>query len=70
MTIQSLLPMMIGAVIVLLGAVLLGGLVRRYRREIGIGEKEREKTPDTAFVINAFHEVTKQLKERKKSSNA
>ncbi len=66
MTIQTLLTMLIGVMIILLGAAMIGGLVRRYRRELGIGEKERPKTPDTAFVINAFHEVTKQLKENEK----
>lgn len=43
-----------------------GGLMRRYRREVGTGTDEREKTPEVAFVINAFHEVTKQLKEKEK----
>ncbi len=66
MTIHSLLPVMVGILIVLFGAVVISGLVRRYRRELGIGGKEREKTPDTAFVINAFHEVTKQLKEKER----
>ena len=55
-----------GLFIVLFGAVLFWGMVRRYRRELGIHKEEREKTPDTAFIINAFHDVTKQLKEKEK----
>jgi len=66
MTIPSILTLLIGVTIILFGAALLGVIVRRYRRELGLGEKEREKTPDTHFVINAFHEVTKQLKEKEK----
>ncbi len=56
----------LGFLILLLGAVLIGGLVLRYRREVGIHREEREKTPDTAFIINAFHDVTRQLKEKER----
>jgi two-component system sensor histidine kinase AtoS len=64
MTAPALPILLLGALIVLFGGGVLWGLIRRYRRELGIGKEEREKTPDTAFVINAFHEVTKQLKDR------
>jgi len=64
MTASALSIVLLGALIVLFGGGLLWGLIRRYRRELGIGKEERGKTPDTAFVINAFHEVTKQLKDR------
>ncbi len=66
MRIQNILIMLIAVMIVLLAAAILGMIVKRYRRDLGIGEKEREKTPDTAFVINAFQEITKQLKEKEK----
>ncbi len=66
MTIQSLMAVFIGVLIVLLGFSLLGSLAKRYRRQIGIGGTERENTPETAFVISAFQEVTRQLKEKEK----
>jgi signal transduction histidine kinase len=50
----------------LIGAGLLWTTARLYRRELGLQTEERERTPQTAFVINAFHEVTKQLKEKEK----
>lgn len=56
----------LGVLIVVFGVLLFGGLMRRYRREVGTRPQEREKTPEVAFVINAFHEVTKQLKEKEK----
>jgi PAS domain S-box-containing protein len=39
---------------------------RRYRRQLGVEKETREKSGETAFIINAFHEVTKQLKEKEK----
>ncbi len=52
--------------IVAIGTIILWGIARRYRRELGIAPVEREKTNDTSFIINAFQEVTKQLKENEK----
>ncbi len=66
MTMHPFSILAFGFLIVLFGSALLWGMVRRYRRELGINKEEREKTPDTAFMINAFHEVTKQLKEKEK----
>jgi PAS domain S-box-containing protein len=66
MTMHSFPILLLGIIIVLFGTALLRGATRRYRRELGIDKKEREKIPDTAFIINAFHEVTKQLKEKEK----
>lgn len=56
----------LGLLIVLFGSALLWSMARRYRRELGIHKEEREKTPNTAFIINAFYDVTKQLKEKEK----
>ena len=66
MTMHPFSILVLGFLIVLFGSVLLWGTVRRYRRELGIRKDEREKTPDTAFIINAFYDVTKQLKEKEK----
>ncbi len=64
MTIHSFPILLLGVLIVLFGAALLWGTMRRYRRELGVRKEEPEKTQETAFIINAFHEVTKQLKEK------
>ena len=48
------------------GAMVLWTVARRYRRELGLEKEEPEKTQETAFIINAFHQVTKQLKEKEK----
>jgi PAS domain S-box-containing protein len=66
MTMHPFSILVLGFLIVLFGSALLWGMVRRYRRELGIHREEREKTPDTAFIISAFHDVTKQLKEKEK----
>lgn len=55
-----------GGLIVAIGAMIVWGIARRYRRELGMLNGEREKTTDASFIINAFHEVTKQLKEKEK----
>ncbi len=66
MTIQHFFIVLLGVLIVLVGAALLWSITHRYRRELGIRKEEREQTTKTAFIINAFHEVTKQLKEKEK----
>ncbi|HAK58892.1 MAG TPA: hypothetical protein DCO77_00705 [Nitrospiraceae bacterium] len=55
-----------GLLIIIMGAALLWGSIRRYRSEVGIQKDKREKTESVGFVINAFHDVTKQLKEKEK----
>jgi PAS domain S-box-containing protein len=55
-----------GILILLFGAVLLWVAARRYRGLPGVGKEPEEKATETAFIINAFHEVTKQLKEKEK----
>jgi PAS domain S-box-containing protein len=66
MTMQSFSILLLGILIVITGAALLWSFARRYRRELGIQKEESEKATETAFIINAFHEVTKQLKEKEK----
>lgn len=62
-----LFPILLSAIVVLLiGAALIGGMVSRYRRQLGLQKEKQEKTTETAFIINAFHEVTKQLKDKEK----
>ncbi len=56
----------LGVLIVSLGLLLLIAVSRRFRKELGIKAEEKEKTQDVGFVINAFHEVTKQLKEKER----
>jgi len=55
-----------GILIFLFGAVVLWFAARRYRRQLGVDKETQEKSGETAFIINAFHEVTKQLKEKEK----
>ncbi len=55
-----------GLLIVLAAVLVLWSLTRRFRRELGMQEEEREKATDTTFIISAFQEVTKQLKEKEK----
>ena len=66
MTSQRLLILFPAALILLFAAYVLWGVVRRYRRELGMETREREKTTDTTFIINAFQNVTRQLKEKEK----
>src|SRR5512146_1946545 len=66
MTMQSFPMLLLGILIVIAGAALLWSVARRYRRELGIQKEESEKATETAFIINAFHDVTKQLKEKEK----
>jgi PAS domain S-box-containing protein len=63
MTMQPFSILLLGVFIVIAGAALLWSVSRRYRRELGTLKEDSEKATETAFIINAFHEVTKQLKE-------
>jgi PAS domain S-box-containing protein len=58
--------LLLGIVIVAIGSIILWGIARRYRRELGIRNVERDRTTDTSFIINAFQDVTRQLKEKEK----
>ncbi len=66
MTGHSIFIMVFGALILFSGALLIWSLAHRYRRRLGVEKEAREKTTETAFIISAFHEVTKQLKEKEK----
>jgi PAS domain S-box-containing protein len=57
---------LIGMLIVLSGGLMLWAAARRYRKELGLEKESREKAQETGFIISAFHEVTKQLKEKEK----
>lgn len=52
--------------VVISGILLLFYVSRRYRRALGIKTEKKEKTEEVGFVITAFHELTKQLKEKEK----
>jgi PAS domain S-box-containing protein len=66
MTSQPFIILLLGVMIVVIGSIILWSIARQYRRQLGIRTAEREKTSDTSFIINAFQEVTKQLKEKEK----
>ena len=66
MTSQTLLILLSVTLILVFAAYVLWSVVRSYRRELGMKTTEREKTTDTTFIINAFQNVTKQLKEKEK----
>jgi two-component system sensor histidine kinase AtoS len=64
---EKVLPIVIsGLLIVTVGSLIILGLMRRYRRELGDKQEEPEKTRDVSFVIGAFQDVTRQLKEKEK----
>lgn len=56
----------LGFIIVLLTILLLWVVMKRFRRQLGLQEAEKSKETDTTFIINAFHEVTRQLKEKER----
>src|SRR5512137_1688488 len=63
----SLFPILIaGMLVVAVGALVIWGIAQRYRRELGLRSEEQEKTQDVTFIINAFHDVTRQLKEKER----
>jgi len=66
MTTPYFLIMLPGILIVVTGMIVFWRIARRYRRELGTQASERERTTDTSFIINAFQDVTRQLKEKEK----
>jgi len=63
---QPLILIVLGFFIILVGGILIGGLVLRYRRQLGLKKEQQKKATETGFIIDAFHEVTKQLKDKEK----
>lgn len=51
---------------VALGLIIILATVRKYRRSAIQGGEEPSKTPDVSFIINAFQDVTRQLKEKER----
>ena len=66
MTATTYLLILIGFSILSLSSLVLWGMARRYRRVLGLGKEEQEKTQDISFIISAFQDVTRQLKEKEK----
>jgi len=66
MTIHSIAILMLGALVILIGAALVWGVGRRFRRDLGLHGEKPEKTQEVSFIINAFQDVTRQLKEKEK----
>ncbi len=64
--IAKLLPILLPAVVVAVGFLIILGMIRKYRKELGLSHAEQERTEDVSFIINAFHDVTRQLKEKEK----
>ncbi len=53
-------------VVVAAGMAALWSSVRKFRRELGLERERPEKTQDVSFIITAFQDVTRQLKEKEK----
>ncbi len=66
MTSPTLLILVPATLILIFAAYALWSVTRHFRRKLGIKAEEREKTTDTTFIINAFQDVTRQLKEKEK----
>jgi len=64
MTSSSLSIALLGLVIAASGLAIAWRMSRRFRQNLGIEKKERGKKEDVGFVIDAFHSVTKELKEK------
>jgi PAS domain S-box-containing protein len=63
----SVLPLLLPGLFILFAAALaLLMIARRYRKQLGLQGEEKKKESESAFIINAFHQVTKQLKEKEK----
>ncbi len=64
--IEKLLPILLPVAVVAAGLLIATTMVRKYRKALGLGPSEPERTPDVSFIINAFQDVTRQLKEKEK----
>ncbi len=64
---EKVLPIVIPGVLVLaIGSLIIWGMMRRYRRDLGLKQEEQERTQNVSFIIGAFQDVTRQLKEKEK----
>ena len=64
---EKVLPILIpGVLVVAVGSLIFWGMIRRYRRELGLKNEDPEKTQNVSFIIGAFQDVTRQLKEKEK----
>ncbi|MEK6743885.1 MAG: ATP-binding protein [Nitrospirota bacterium] len=66
MTEKTLPIVILGVLVVAAGSFFIWGMMRRYRREMGLKQEDQEKTQDVSFIIGAFQDVTRQLKEKEK----
>ena len=65
--IEKLLPLIVlAAIVVAVGLLVAWRSARRYRRELGLRQVGQEKTQDVSFIISAFQDVTRQLKEKER----
>ncbi len=55
-----------GVLVVAIGSLIVMGVARRYRRELGLKHEAVDKTQDVSFIIGAFQDVTRRLKEKEK----
>ena len=60
----SLSIQLLGLLIVAGGLAIAWSMSRRFRLDLGLKKKERKKKEDVGFIIDAFHSVTKELKEK------
>src|SRR5512139_498611 len=63
---KTILLIVLGILVAAFGLFLSLGAVRRYRRELGIRKAGQDRTQDVSFIINAFQDVTRQLKEKER----
>jgi PAS domain S-box-containing protein len=66
MTSHTLSIVLFVFLVLLFGMTFLWYVTRRYRSQLGDQKETQGKASETAFIINAFHQVTKQLKEKEK----
>ncbi len=66
MKIPAVSILLFSMAIIAAGALFLYYSMRRYRRELGLEKEKQEKTQPVNFIISAFQDVTRQLKEKEK----
>ena len=66
MNAYSLAIVILGLFIAASGGAFVWLTARRYRRELGLKRDPHEKKEDVSFIIDAFQDVTKQLKEKER----